>query len=140
MLRHLTIKFQLTLLIFLCVSKSYSQTVARSYHKVVVEITKEKKPKKVYSKVEITPAFLGGDSTWIQSLEDSLNRSIPIKNGAKPGKYIVSVRFLIEKDGSMSDIVCLNDAGFGMCKLVMAAIKKKIHWGAYNNRPPNQLK
>jgi len=47
-----------------------------------------KKPKKISAKVEITTPFPGGDSSWIQSLEGSLNRSISFKNKAKAGKYI----------------------------------------------------
>lgn len=124
--------FLLAILCFVCVAESYGQTCTRSYGGVIVEITKEKKPKRIYTKVEITPAFPGGDSSWAQSLQDSLNRSIPFKNGAKAGKYIVSVRFLIEKDGSMADIRCLNDSGFGMCDQVVAAIVRKYgrpKWG-----------
>lgn len=118
--------FQLALLCFICVAKSYGQTGTRIYTTVVVEITKEEKPKKISAKVEITTSFPGGDSSWIHSLEDSLNRSIPFKSKAKAGKYIASVRFLIEKDGSMSDIRCLTDPGFGMCEQVVTAIRKKF--------------
>ena len=124
------IYIQLALLCFICVAKSYSQTCTRSYHTVLVEITKEKKPKRVYTKVELTqPAFLDGDSSWIQSLQDSLNRSLSVRNKVKAGTYIVSVRFLIEKDGSISDMVCLKDPGFEMCKQVKAALRKKFKWG-----------
>ena len=120
--------FQLALICFISVANSYGQTATRSYHTVVVEITKEKKPKKIYTKVQITPAF-PGDSSWVQSLEDSLNRSIAVKNRVKVGKYIVSVRFLLEKDGSLTDYKCLIDPGFGMCKQVVAAIiKKYVKW------------
>lgn len=121
---------QLALLCLVCVAKSYGQTGARSYHTVLVEITKEKKPKRIYTKVTLTqPAFPRGDSSWIQSFQDSLNRSMPVQNKAKAGTYTVSVRFLIEKDGSISDIVCLKDPGFGMCEQVKAALRKKFRWG-----------
>ena len=118
--------FQLALICFICVAKSYGQTGTRSYGRVEVEITKEKKPRKISTKVEIRqPAFPGGDSLWAQSLQDSLNRSIRLKNKVKAGTYIVSVRFLIEKDGSMAAIQCLSDPGFGMCEQVVAAITRK---------------
>jgi hypothetical protein len=119
--------FQLALLCFICIAKSYGQTGTRHYVGLVVEITKEKRPKKIYTKVEITsPGFPNGDSSWVQSLEESLNQTIPFRNGAKPGKYMVSVRFLIERDGSLTDIVCLKDPGFGMCKQVKVAVIKKF--------------
>jgi protein TonB len=99
------------------------------YTGIVVEITKEKKPKKIYTKVEITRAFPRGDSSWVQSLEKLLNESIPVKNGAKAGKYIVEVRFLIERDGSLADLVCLKDPGYGMCQQVKGAIHKMFPGG-----------
>jgi periplasmic protein TonB len=121
--------FQLVLLCFICVAKSYGQTDARSYHTVVVEITKEKKPKRISTKVEIkSPTFPGGDSSLAQALEDDLNRTISIKNKAKAGKYIVSVKFLLERDGSVSDIHCINDPGFGMCEKVIGVMKRKLRW------------
>jgi hypothetical protein len=52
-----------------------------------------------------------------------------IRNKAKAGTYIVSVRFLIEKDGSISDIICLKDPGFRMCEVVKDALRKKFKWG-----------
>jgi protein TonB len=121
--------FQLALLCLICIASSYAQTAIKSYGRVDVEITKEKKPKKIYTKVEIKSAFTGGDSSWIQSLEKTLNQSIQYKNGAKAGKYIVSVVFVVDKEGNISDIRCLNNPpGFGMAEEVLRAIKKKTKW------------
>ncbi|HUR30249.1 MAG TPA: hypothetical protein VMZ69_02390 [Saprospiraceae bacterium] len=116
----------LALVCCICISKTYGQTGTRMYTGVVVEITKAKKPKRISTKVEITSAFPGGDSSWIHSLEEALNKSIPVKSRAKAGKYIVSVRFLIERDGSLADIVCIKDPGYGMCQKVKAAIMKSV--------------
>jgi hypothetical protein len=77
--------------------------------------------------VEIKSAFPGGDSSWVQSIEKSINQSISYKNGAKKGKYIVSVAFVVAKDGSLSDIRCVNDpVGFGMEAVVIRVLKKNI--------------
>jgi protein TonB len=119
---------QFALLCFICTAKSNGQTVTNSYGQIVVEITKEKRPKKIYTKVEIKSAFPGGDSAWIKSLEENLDRSIPFHNGAKTGKYIVSVAFIIVKDGSISEVRCLSDPGFGMGQEVVRAIKKGTKW------------
>jgi hypothetical protein len=108
---------QLALLCFICVSKSYGQTVTNTYGRIDVEITKEKNPKKIYAKVEIKSAFPGGDSSWVQSLEKKLK-----------GEYIVSVAFIVVKDGSIADVRCLSDPGFGMCAEVVRAIKKGPKW------------
>ena len=115
----------LALVCFMCADRGYGQTPTRSWHTIVVEITKEKKPKRIYSRVEITPAVSDADSLWIQSIETELNQSMPYKNGAKPGKYIVSFSFLKEKDGSVNSFQCIKDPGFGMCKQVLTAIHKE---------------
>ena len=89
----------------------------------------EKKPKKIYTRVEIKSAFTGGDSSWIHSIEKTLNQSIQYKNGAKAGKYIVSIVFFVDKEGDISDVRCTNDpVGFGMEEQVLRAIKKKPKW------------
>ena len=103
-----------------------------------IEITKQKKPKKISTKVKITPpAFPGGDSAWVRFLEESLNKSIPYKNGAKAGTYTVSVRLLIEKDGRIADIRCIKDPGFGMYEPVRNAILRTVlkgpPWTPNNN-------
>lgn len=118
--------FQLALFCFICIAKSYGQTATRSYWTVNVEITKEKKPKKLYTKVSIDSAFRSRDSTWVEELENDLNRTISVKNKFKAGKYIVSVKLLIEKDGSLNDIRCLSDPSFGLCEQVMDVMKRRV--------------
>ncbi len=126
---HLKMRsLQVALLCFICVVKSYGQTVTNRSGQIIVAITKEKKPKNIYAKVEIKSNFLGGDSTWIQSLENSINRSIPYSNGAPKGKYIVSVAFIVAKDRSISDVRCVTDPGYGMCETVVRAVKKATKW------------
>lgn len=125
-------KFQLVLLCFICVAKSYGQTITSSYGRIDVEITKEKHPKRIFAKVEIISVFPGGDSSWVRSIEKSINQSISYKNGAKKGKYTISVQFVVTKDGSLSDIRCVNDpVGFGMEAEVIRVLKKKYpsKWG-----------
>jgi hypothetical protein len=121
--------FQVALLCFICVAKSYSQTATRSYGTVNVEIIKEKRPKKIYTKVEITGPLPEGDSSLTQSLVKNLNQSIRLKNRVKAGKYIVSVRYLKERDGSVTGFNCINDPGFGMCEQVVAVIKRTFPRG-----------
>ena len=116
--------FQLVLLCFICVVKSYCQTVGQ----IEVEFTKEKRPNKFYNKVEIKSAFPGGDSAWVKSIEKNINQSIGDGKGVKKGKYIVSAKFVLSKDGSLSDIACENDPGFGMCEEVIRVLMKIKKW------------
>ncbi|MBC7947946.1 MAG: hypothetical protein H7Y42_08715 [Chitinophagaceae bacterium] len=117
--------FLLILQCLICIAKSYGQ-VANSYGHIVLEITKEKV--KLSTKVEIKSAFSGGDSSWVQSLEKHINQSIRAGKPLKKGKYIVSVVFILAKDGSLSDTRCEKDPGFGVCEKVILAIKKSEKW------------
>ena len=74
--------------------------------------------------MEIKSPFVGGDSSWVHFIEQSINQSIQFKNGARPGTYIVLAQFIIAKDSSLSEIRCLQDPGFGMGEKVMRALKK----------------
>lgn len=108
---------------------SYTQIATHNQGRVDVTFKKMKRPKKIYITAEIKSAFTGGDSAWIQSLEQTLNQTIQYKNGAKPGTYIVSVVFVTDKAGNISDLRCVNNkVGFGMEKQVLRAIKKKARW------------
>jgi periplasmic protein TonB len=117
----------LVLVCFICCASSYGQTATNTYGKIDVEITKENR-KKIYAKVEIKSVFPGGDSSWMQSIETKLNQSIQLGKGAKKGKYIVSVQFVVDKDGSISDVKALTSNGYGMEAEVLRAIKKKTKW------------
>ena len=122
--------FQLAILCFICVAKTYGQTANNSYGKIDVEITKQKRPKKIYAKVEIKESFPGGDSSWVQSIEKKISQSLKYRNGAKKGKYIVSVQFVVLKDSSLADIRCVNSPpnGFGMEQEVIRALKGRAVW------------
>jgi protein TonB len=64
----------------------------------------------------------------VQSIETKLNQSIQLGKGAKKGKYLVSVRFIVDKNGSISDIKALTSNGYGMEAEVVRAIKKGVNW------------
>ena len=46
----------------------------------------------------------------------------------KAGTYTVNVRFLVEKDGSISDVVALNDPGYGLAKAAEKVVKTGPKW------------
>ncbi len=120
--------FQLILLCFICIANSYGQTVTKSFYRIVVEITKERKSTKSNPKVDIKSTFPVGDSTWMKSLEKNITQSIQTGKGVKKGKYICSVVFIIAKDGSISDVRCEKGSEFGICEDVVRVIKKSSKW------------
>lgn len=116
------------LIYIICSVTTYGQISANNYGKIAVEITKQKKPKKIFTKVEITSAFPNGDSAWIESLENNLNQSIPFRNGAPLGTYVIYVQFVVTKDGSISDVKALTNHGYGMEAQVVRAVIKNPKW------------
>ena len=130
LVRNLKMKiFQLTLLCFICSAKNYGQIGSKNhYGRIEVEFTKEKRAKKIDIKVEIRSTFPGGDSAWVKSIEKSINEAMGVSKRVKKGKYIVAVKFIITKDGSLVEVQCENDPGFGMCQAAIRAVKKSKNW------------
>jgi periplasmic protein TonB len=94
----------------------------------VVEVKKPDEEGKIFTAVEIEAGFPGGEDAWRSYLRNTLNAGTPIDNGAGGGKYTVIVKFVVSKDGSVSDIKCENDPGFGMCDEAVRVIKKTKNW------------
>jgi protein TonB len=45
-----------------------------------------------------------------------------------PGTYTVQVKFLVERDGTITDVQALNDPGFGLKKAAEDVVKKGPKW------------
>ncbi len=83
---------------------------------------------KVFTKVEVDATYAGGESAWRRYLTNNLDSEVPGGNGAPPGTYTVIVRFIVAKDGSVSDVVAETNHGFGMEQESVRAIKKSGKW------------
>mgnify|MGYP001184959330 FL=1 len=94
----------------------------------VVEVKKEDDENKIFTKVEVEAEFPGGQAAWINYLNKNLNNQTPADNGAPGGKYTVIVKFIVSRDGSLSDVTCENDPGYGMCQEAVRVIKKTKNW------------
>ena len=94
----------------------------------IVEVKKDDDENKIFNKVEVEAAFPGGDAAWRSYLQKNLNGSVPVDNGAGEGSYTVVVKFVVSKDGSLSDVSCESDPGFGMCQEAIRVIKKTKNW------------
>ncbi len=81
--------------------------------------------KHTFTKVEVDPVFPG---SWSNYLKKNLRASVPVDSGAKAGTYPVVVQFIVDKDGSISDIKALTKHGFGMEEEVMRIIKISPPW------------
>lgn len=86
---------------------------------------------------EGNPFFRGGLEGWEQSLQKNLNPNVPVDNGAPIGTYTVVVQFIVDRNGSVSDVKALTNHGYGMEQEVMRIIKKSPTWtpAIQNERP-----
>lgn len=86
-----------------------------------------------FIKVEIDASYTGD---WKRFLERNLSGEVPIDNGAAPGTYTVMIQFIVDTDGSVSDIKPLTQHGYGMEQEAIRVIKKSGKWkpAIQNNR------
>jgi N-acetylmuramoyl-L-alanine amidase len=82
----------------------------------------------IFEKIEIEPAFPGGEKEWRKYLERNLDVLAPLKKGCPSGTYAVVIQFIVDKDGALSDINPLTSHGYSMEELVMNLIKKGPKW------------
>lgn len=94
----------------------------------VVELPKEDDENKVFNKVEVEASFPGGDAAWTRYLKNNLDANVPIDNEAPAGTYQVIVRFIVSKDGSISEVVPETKYGYGMEAEAVKIIKKGPAW------------
>lgn len=115
---------KLLLLNLLFIAKSIGQT---NCNQVAIEITKERKPSKIYTKAAFKDNCHDIDSTFLRCIEAELNKSTKLCRSIKKGKYIVEAKFIVAKDGSLSEISCTNNSDDDLCEEVLLSIKKTAY-------------
>lgn len=82
----------------------------------------------VFQRVEVEASVDANE--WIDHLRKNLQAPIEkaAKKGMKAGAYAVQVRFLVERDGSISYVEALNDPGYGLAKAAVKVIKTGPKW------------
>jgi protein TonB len=92
----------------------------------------EKEPEEDYDKiftvVQQEAAFPGGLAGWSRFVERNLDRELPANNGAPPGKYTVTISFIVDKEGKVSEVKAENDPGYGTAAEAVRVIKKGPNW------------
>lgn len=83
---------------------------------------------RVFTKTQVPASFPGGFKAWQEYLTKNLDVDVPVKNGAPPGKYNVTLRFLVDEQGGLSNIVAENDPGYGTAAEAVNLIKKGPGW------------
>jgi protein TonB len=57
-----------------------------------------------------------------------LNPDVAVRNHAPEGTYMVTVQFVVDKEGHITDIKPLTKFGFGMEEEVIRILKKSPQW------------
>jgi protein TonB len=85
---------------------------------------KNDEPAGPYTIVEIEAKFHG----WEKFLYKHLNPQVPADNGAPAGSYTVSVKFVVDLEGNVSQVTPLTNHGFGMENEALRVLKKATKW------------
>lgn len=103
------------------------------------EVRKKLMGVKLFSEAETLPAFPGGPSAWAKYLERNMQRDLPAKNGAPPGKYTVTVSFLVAADGGISKVAAQNNPGYKTVEEAIRLINNGPRWkpALQNGQPVN---
>ena len=81
---------------------------------------------KEFSSVDVLPEFPGGLETWSNYLQGNLKYPKLAKDNKVTGRVIVS--FIVEKDGSLSEIKVLRGLGAGLDEEAVRVLKASPKW------------
>lgn len=89
---------------------------------------KEKIDTSIFQTVEIEAAFPGGEAAWIKYIQSILEQNIDklVRNKASAGTC--EVQFIVDKDGSTSNVEALTLKKSLLAKLLVDAIKNGPKW------------
>jgi hypothetical protein len=68
--------------------------------------------------------FPGGSAGWVRYLQQNLQAP----RGLAAGRYIVSMQFVVDKDGNLSDFEPLTSLGHGLEQEVQRLLRKSPRW------------
>ncbi len=97
----------------------------------VLEIKEDNTP---FTTVEVQPSFMGGNSEMYKFLGKNLKYPTAAQRANIQGKVFLS--FIVEKDGSITDIETMRGIGFGCDEEAMRVVKLMPKWiaGKQNGR------
>jgi len=89
----------------------------------------------VFTAVEIQPAYPSGEAAFGKFLQKNIRYPTIAKENNIQGR--VYIQFVVERDGSLTDIKVLRDPGSGLGDEAMRVLKMSPHWtpGVQNGKP-----
>lgn len=79
----------------------------------------------IYNKVNIMPEYPDGGANGFSKYIAQNFRTSKIKHSVNGTLYM---QFIVEPDGTISDIKCIKDLGYGTCEEATRIIKKSKKW------------
>ncbi len=113
-------KALVTCLLLLSICSSFAQAVSQPD---TVKLTAKEN-----TKIEIEAEYPGGVAAWKKFLEKNLDPGVTAKNNAPVGKYSAMAIFIVDKDGSLSDVKALTKLGYGIEEEMLRVISKSGKW------------
>ena len=65
---------------------------------------------------------------WSNYLMNNLDRDLPYRNKAVPGKYTVRLSFVVNQNGDVENVIAENDPGYGTAKEAVRVIQNGPKW------------
>ena len=81
---------------------------------------------KVYDVVEVMPSFPGGDNALMQYLSNSIKYPVLAEENGVQGRVICT--FVVERDGSLTDVKVMRSVDPSLDKEAVRVIKSMPHW------------
>lgn len=82
----------------------------------------------LFQKVEIEAEFPGGEAAWIKYIQGVLERNIDKLSRNKASAGTCEVQFIVDKDGSVTNVEALTMKKSLLAKLLVDAIKDGPRW------------
>ena len=83
-------------------------------------------PEKVFEVVEQMPSFPGGDAALMQYLRDNIKYPVVAQENGVQGRVVVS--FVVEKDGSITDVKVVRSVDPSLDKEAQRVVKSMPKW------------
>jgi N-acetylmuramoyl-L-alanine amidase len=98
--------------------------------------------KRIFNKVEQEATFPGGTDAWKLFLRENIDPNLPVDEGKQPGTYKIMVRFIVNIDGTLTDIVAETYKDSKMATACVEMMKKSPKWipAKQNGRTVNAYK
>lgn len=82
----------------------------------------------IFEKPDTLASYTGGEQGWRTFLTHNLNPNVPVDNEAPYGKYTIIVQFIVNTDGSVTNIKALTNEGYGMEAEVVRMMHRSGQW------------